>query len=48
MAMQTWTTNSTINSYLEVKNFGEMERQLTAPEAALGFHTAIQEPLVLS
>jgi len=48
IVMQTWTPNSTINSYLEVKTVGEREKQLAAPEAALAFHTAIQEPLVLS
>jgi hypothetical protein len=48
MAMQSWTPNSTIHSYLEVKTVGEMERQLAAPRAALAFHTAIHEPLVLS
>ena len=46
MAMQSWTPSSTINSYLEVKTVGEMERKSAAPGAALASHTEIQEPLV--
>jgi hypothetical protein len=37
MAMQSWTPSSTINSYLDVKTVGEMERQFGSTRRSIRF-----------
>jgi hypothetical protein len=42
MVVHSWASKRTINSYMQVKTLGEVERLLTAQGVTLAFHTAIQ------
>jgi hypothetical protein len=37
MAMQSWVSNNTINSYLEVKTVGEMKKTVGSTRSSISF-----------